>query len=401
MTSQHPDETRSGRPRSGAAGPYGPLVALVCPWSSAEAVSAAAAAVEDWPALLSQARAEAVAGLLAAAVAARPELPVPEEARDQLEIMRRAAAHRALTHALVLVRVLERLAATGVPALALKGPALSQTLYGDVGLRTFADLDVLVRPCDFLAARGTLLAAGFAYANQEVELVMRRGGGRIGEVLLAGPGGQPFVDLHWRVALGLSGREIPVGPLFAGSRDVELLGCRVRVPGERHQLLLAAMHGARHNAQTLEARISVAALARRVPPAAWPAVLREAHRVGSHRAFVAVVAASCASVAVPVPSEVGGALARDRVATAYARHLWRSAGRRSLTESDDPVLRLAGTSWRVALEDSPLAALSHLGEWALRPGPRDWLALDLPPYLGWAYWLVRPARLCHKYLRAF
>ena len=43
-----------------------------------------------------------------------------------------------------------------------KGPALAVQLYGNVALRQFSDLDILVHPRDVLLARDLLLAEGYS-----------------------------------------------------------------------------------------------------------------------------------------------------------------------------------------------------------------------------------------------
>ena len=55
------------------------------------------------------------------------------------------ALSRVITRMAELQRVMEVLGATGVPVLALKGPALAVQAYGDVSLRSYGDVDVLVQ----------------------------------------------------------------------------------------------------------------------------------------------------------------------------------------------------------------------------------------------------------------
>ena len=84
----------------------------------------------------------------------------PVESRAAAEAI---AAQRALGAAqqMVTERALGALEAAGVRALPLKGPYLSQWLYGDPGLRLSADIDVLVAPRDMVAATDVLRALGY------------------------------------------------------------------------------------------------------------------------------------------------------------------------------------------------------------------------------------------------
>ena len=67
-----------------------------------------------------------------------------------------------MTRALDGVRLLQVLAAAlagaKIEAVALKGPAFSQWLYGDAGARRFSDLDLLIAEAQCADALGVLLA---------------------------------------------------------------------------------------------------------------------------------------------------------------------------------------------------------------------------------------------------
>lgn len=58
-------------------------------------------------------------------------------------------------------KVARALALHGVPVVALKGIYLSEWLYGDIGLRQFSDIDVLVKPEDAPASLAILSGLGY------------------------------------------------------------------------------------------------------------------------------------------------------------------------------------------------------------------------------------------------
>ena len=57
----------------------------------------------------------------------------------------KANAHRALWLTLELLNIHRHLQARGLEVLPYKGPVLAEALYGNVALRQFSDLDLLVR----------------------------------------------------------------------------------------------------------------------------------------------------------------------------------------------------------------------------------------------------------------
>ncbi len=90
------------------------------------------------------------------------------------------------------VRELE---SAGVPVLVLKGPRLGEEIYGDPGLRSSGDVDLLVSPDALETARELLLAAGYSSGHDPLfddrPLLHYR-------LFSAGPI-QIRVELHWRI----------------------------------------------------------------------------------------------------------------------------------------------------------------------------------------------------------
>jgi hypothetical protein len=58
-------------------------------------------------------------------------------------------------------QIVDTLRSAGIPAIALKGPLLAETIYPDPLLRPFSDLDILCRESDWTAAHNVLIKLGF------------------------------------------------------------------------------------------------------------------------------------------------------------------------------------------------------------------------------------------------
>ena len=123
---------------------------------------------------------------------------LPDGVRDRLSAIHAANLIRSLRLKDEEERVLTALEDSGVPALSLKGPGLSELLYGDPGVRQSADLDILVQPKNLEGAQSLLelLAyarespAEFNEARKNHELLFRR-------PQIDGP--DFYLDLHQRL----------------------------------------------------------------------------------------------------------------------------------------------------------------------------------------------------------
>jgi hypothetical protein len=120
----------------------------------------AAAKVTEWEGVAAQAEVHGLAPLLYVhARAAGVQLPPAAKRKLQGLYLRHHHANQVRTG--VLRDILSAYAAAGVPALVLKGAALSHTVYPEPGLRPMSDLDILVRATDLRRAQSLLAGLGF------------------------------------------------------------------------------------------------------------------------------------------------------------------------------------------------------------------------------------------------
>ena len=310
--------------------------------------------------------------------------------------LQRVSAQRALRQTGSLLRVLERLREAGVTAMPLKGPAWAERLYGDVTLRTWEDLDVLVPHDQVLRARKALLAEGFIDAgpfNARLASTETGGWGQIA-FTAGGPGVQ--LEIHWEVTAGFSVSSLRPESLFARAVSMRLLDREVLTPHPVDLMLITCLNGARDRWNAVERMLGLALQVRNTDPAEWPRVLATARETGCRRRVATAVGHICRVFALPVPSDVAQALARDALGRALVRSLRPDTLDRTLTGS--PLRHLGLLRWRFATEDSLAAGLGHAALRFFRPGPEDWRSLRLPAAMRWLYYPLRPARLGFKWV---
>jgi hypothetical protein len=148
-------------------------------------------AAEAWPAVIERAGATDSLGLIALAAGAAG---APVAVQRELDLhLTREARHQALC-LVEAERLCAALAAGGIESVVLKGAALARTVYPRPGVRTFRDLDLLVRPAQREDAHRLLLTLGYrdAVPPALVEVYRRHHFHFILEGL-----GRPRVELHW------------------------------------------------------------------------------------------------------------------------------------------------------------------------------------------------------------
>jgi hypothetical protein len=213
-----------------------------------------------WAALVPAAHRHGLAALLPVVLSKR--LDVPERVREAAVAALRARAIDGLRGASELAGIADALQASGVIAVALKGPAFAQWLYGDLGFRRFSDLDLLVRPEDMDNAIAVLQTLGYGLTRGMSAKTARAIYGALGAVPLRRESGYP-VDLHWRIAHVRFGAALAPGEILDQSLPIAIAGRTIRIPSPTHAALFALLHAAKHVWGTLELVYAIARLLRR------------------------------------------------------------------------------------------------------------------------------------------
>ena len=277
----------------------------------AEALCRAAEGVSDWQVAIGQATLHGLGPLLYWRLKGCHPGIVPPPVAERMQRAFHANAARNLMMAAELYAVLHWLKAGGVPAIAYKGPTLAVWAYGNVALREFSDLDVLVRPEDKKLAISTLAIKGC------VETGTAGADGLTGncEIGLRTPNGYA-VDLHWEISS-------PYFPAFDARaawqrlQQVELAGGTVTTFAADDLFLCLALHGARHCWTSLGWISDVAHLVA-AAPLDWDRLVTNPRS----RRMVHVASLLAADLlAAPVPTEVVGNARRDTQAAAVSRQV--------------------------------------------------------------------------------
>jgi hypothetical protein len=349
----------------------------------------------DWAYLLPAAEAHGTAALLYWHLSRVSPRAVPAAA---LESLRRRFHDTACYNLLLtgeLLRLLGLFAAHGVRAIPFKGPTLAAHAYGNLALRQFVDLDLLLCPPDLHSAAGLLAAEGYrpglrlAPAQEAAYLAS------IGQVPLVREDGTCMVELHARIGprdfyfpLGLERLWPRLRPLSLNGRDVSALA------GEDLLLVLCA-HGAKHLWSRLGWVCDVAELLRARPALDWPAVGEEARSLRCERILLLGLLLAHDLLQAPVPQDL---LRRARSVAAVRALSARLCGR-MFRQADGRPAGLDNALLHIRARERLRDGLRYALSLALTPRVTDWTALQVPAPLSFLYRLLRPVRLARKYGR--
>jgi hypothetical protein len=346
----------------------------------------------DWESLLALGRRHSVFPLLYRQLSAAAPQAVPAEALHRLKALYQGNAARNMFLMGELERVLHSLAADGVTAIPYKGPLLAIAGYGDLSLRRFVDLDVIVRRDDVERAIATLTDLGYraepaVSPSQQAFLIRTQH-----DLAFKRDEGRLIVELHWEVAPELFAKGMAAENLWERAKS-RPAGARSEVLtlAPEDVLLALCVHGSKHLWERLAWVCDIAEWLAAHPGLQWPEVLARAERTGQQRMLFVGLHLAADLLDAPLPEAVATAIDADpaivRLAEQAKQVIFGDPPRPPGMISSLRFNLLARRSWAARRN-----YLRHL----LTPTDADVRAFRVPPALQFLYYLTRPFRLLTK-----
>ena len=198
-----------------------------------------------WDVLLKQAEFHNVEPLVCAKLL-EFRVSLPANLEGDLERRFATNAQRSLRLTRELARIMACLENHSVDAIPYKGPALAQAIYGDVAMRQFSDLDILIRVSDFDRATEAVQELGYEPSTKlraPVERAWLKTGYERG---FDGPQGKNLLELQWRAAPGFYAVDIDVQDWFQRATCSWLGERKVRALSPEDLLLALCVHASKH-----------------------------------------------------------------------------------------------------------------------------------------------------------
>lgn len=346
----------------------------------------------DWVYLIRRARLHGVMPLLYWHLNAICPDAVPMAALNQLRDHFRNNTWRSLFLAGELVKLLNLLATNGIPAIPFKGPTLAASAYGNLALRQFVDLDILVRKVDVLRTRDLLVAMGWrpklqltraqaeAYLKYDCEYNLDRGDGRV------------LLEIHWGIVPRYFSFPLDIEALWQRLEPISLGDMELPSLSSEDLLLILCVHGTKHLWQRLEWICDVAHLIDAFQAMDWGRVIEQSRTLRSERMVLLGLYLGGDLLGAGLPNEIVKRMHADAVATSLARQVREQLFRDTEVPPGDFKSSLFHLRARERLQDR----LWYCFDFAITPTIKDWAVMPLPGPLFCFYYLVRPVRLAAK-----
>lgn len=360
-------------------------------WSTLSDIDTLLQAGPDWEYVLRMALRHRVAPLVYRHLSDDRLEIVPEHILEQFRDRFDANRLRNLFLAGDLLKLLDELETHGISAIPYKGPVLAAFAYGDLALREFGDLDVLVRKKDVLRAREVLISLGYeprqrmigtqeaAYIRYDRQYPFVRDDGNV-------------VELHWTPTPRAVSFFLDPENLWGHTRQVRLGGGAVSTFGTEDTILILCVHGSSHLWERLGWICDVAELVQTSSDLDWELLVERAEACKVKRMLLLGLSLINDLLDVGLPENIMREVKADRtllkLASQVRGHLF--------SENEHSYQAFDGMArWRFHLRtiERSRDKLMYCIHRATTPTQDDWELIPLPVALFPCYRLLRPIRL--------
>lgn len=342
----------------------------------------------DWDGLQSEARSLGIQPLLWRFLDRLDAELVPADALANLrQVLLENAIHN-LKMTGELANILDAFSARGIRAIPYKGPALATLAYGDLALREFGDLDILVNRED-LPRAGQMLAERGYEAEYALANLRDRSFLTISNALsFRCSQKRVLVELHWTLSPKLFPLKLDEERLFDNTLTVRPAGRAMETLAVEPLLVYLCSHGSRHCWSSLGWIADVAWLIDSERELDWDEVLRLAETTNSRRMLWLGLSLAHSLLEADLPDLILRRINDDAVTSRLAAQvcdwLFRpNAGGKGVFKRD---------LFYFGLQEKAAEKAAYLWRLFITPNIADWQFLPLPPALNFLYSALRPIR---------
>src|SRR6202046_4043286 len=347
----------------------------------------------DWDYVLHEAEENSITPLLARHLAEFAPEAVPSATNDLLKKTCRANTMRCLSLTADLLRILELFQAKGIEAVTYKGPVLAAQAYGDVALREFEDVDIVLRQRDLPAAHEVILSLGY---KPKFEWILSPGASAAlvpGEYNYRDIERRAMVELHTELTL----RHFPVPPnldeFFQNTVEFSVAGRDVSSFAPEYLLPMLCIRGSKNFWERFSWMADVSELIQACPTLDWNKTLRIAESLRATRILHLGLTLAKTLLDAPLLPEIARAVESDDVARVLAAEITQ---RHML-----PTFQTLDAAGRFHYRRRMATGFAEGWRYAMRlsivPAEEDWMMMRLPKALAPLYIALRPLRLLRKY----
>lgn len=354
----------------------------------------------NWADLMQMATRHKVIPLLYSNLKAICPETVPKAIFTELRREFQANTRRSLFLSGELVKLLNLFKEQEIPVLPFKGPVLAASAYGNLLLRQFGDLDILVRFQDIERAKALFLSEGYRMKIERIEVTPEQEVAfvrspdihqfvREAAYPFIHPQKELLVELHWAIMPKYFSYPIDDEGLWDNLELVTIAGNTVPNLSPENAVLAIVGHGTKECWTQLARICDLAEYIRSHPQLDWAKLIELATTKGGRRILFLGLTLARNLLGMTLPENVVQEIQSDREVDLLANAVCD----RLFSKIDASIKDGSNTRFHLKVREKIQDKIMYFFLIAITPTTSDWLVLPLAKFPGFIYYILRPIRL--------
>lgn len=292
-----------------------------------------------------------------------------------------------------LLAILDLFATHKITVVPFKGPVLAAAVYGNLALRYFNDLDILIHKRDIPSAKNLLIAHGYRpqieLSKEQEEIYLREHY----VISLVREDNSLVVELHYGIRPKYFAFALAPEYLWQHVQSITLGGKQVHTFSPEDLLLILCAHGANHCWERLSWICDIAELLRTSTELDWEQVVMQSRRLGSKRILDLGLFMANDLLQATIPDPILQEIHADPTVKQLARWVYEQL----FSDQYKQLSNFGRSRFHLRVRERKRDQMLYCLRLLTVPNEDDWLFQPLPASLSFLHYLIRPFRLFRKF----
>jgi hypothetical protein len=294
-----------------------------------------------------------------------------------------------------LINVTKLLKENGIESIAFKGPVLSHLAYGDVVSRQYVDLDILVDKSQLLTAIKILNKFDYVLEDN-FKLNLFKNNRVIFHDITLRKNTLLNIELHWQLFSDEYMTGINELNIKENTKILEYQNNKLKVFDNEIQILYLSIHGAKHNWERIEWLVDIVRFIEN-NTMNWKRLLDLIQKTKTEKILFSTFYLCKTILDLSLPKEIEEKIEKSNILKFSKRfEIFFYKNFNYMLEHDVESKKISKIQFDIlhGYKNKLLFILA-----LLKPTELDYQSVNLPKYISFLYYLIRPINLCVKSIK--
>lgn len=292
-----------------------------------------------------------------------------------------------------LIHIMKLFKENNIESLAFKGPALSEMVYGDITLRQYGDLDILIKKKDRTKMVELMKKEGYMPEIILKKSTLKTFFNSVNVIGFSNASNGVRIEIHWELLSKNYAIDWDEKNLWSTKQSRKINQHEIPVLTTEQLLLYICAHGSKHLFERLEWICDIDRTVKSSSDIDWKPIINEAEKLGIKRMLYLGLSLSQLFFGLQLPEIIQKHIEKDsEVPKLISRVIEVNFSYTSQQEKS-----YSSFSLLLSMRENLCDKLRFTWRGIFSPKFDDFVFVQLPKYLTFLYPVVRPYRLLTKY----